>query len=256
MSLTKSYPSRTYVSDAVVIHKTKLSESDLILDLLTPDGTIIRAVAKSARKPGNTFSNRLDLLNVAHVCIAKTKNLHIIREAKLCTSFENLRDDFFAFSRASLVMELLWRLSFHGQVSPVMWEFILKTLTLMNDNIFATKELSITAAFKMLSIEGFRPQLSICSHCGNLLSCDLDRTAFSPSEGGILCADCASENNSFEVSLESVCVLRWMISSTYEEVLNNINLVHGKVYELAKILKWWVRYHIGCNLLSLQLAIH
>ena len=80
--MSKSFSSRTYVSDVLVVHKTKLSESDLILDLLTPEGTIIRAVAKSARKPGNTFSNRLDLFNVAHVCIDRTKNLHIIREAK------------------------------------------------------------------------------------------------------------------------------------------------------------------------------
>ena len=154
------------------------------------------------------------------------------------------------------MMELLWRLSFHGQVSPVMWDFVLKTLTLMNDNIVITKELSITAAFKMLSIEGFRPQLSICSHCGNMLPSDNDRIAFSPSEGGILCSSCANDNNSFEVSLKSMCVLKWMISSTYEEVLVDINFVHGNIFELAKILKWWVRYHIGCNLLSLQLAIH
>ena len=47
---------RTRNDRVVVLRKTKLGESDLILTLLSSDGSQIRAVAKGARKPKSPFS--------------------------------------------------------------------------------------------------------------------------------------------------------------------------------------------------------
>ena len=49
---------RTRNDRVVVLRKTKLGESDLILTLLSSDGSQIRAVAKGARKPKSPFSTR------------------------------------------------------------------------------------------------------------------------------------------------------------------------------------------------------
>lgn len=45
--------SPTYRCNALVLKKTKLGESDLILTCLKDDGSQLRAVAKGARKPTN-----------------------------------------------------------------------------------------------------------------------------------------------------------------------------------------------------------
>ncbi len=254
--MSKPLSSPTYVCDVIVIHKTKLSESDLILDLLNKDGEVIRAVAKSARKPGNTFSNRLDLFNVAHVCIARTKNLHIIREAKLLKNFASLRTDYKQLSCASLVCELLWRLSFHGEVSHVMFDFVSKTLDFIDTYPDYSREIAITSAFKLMSIEGFKPQLAQCSHCGKKVLSASNYVDFSCREGGIVCSDCAMQANTFDVSVKGINTLMWLISSTYEDVLEDIERARGSIFELSKVLKWWVRYYVGHDLKSLQLSVH
>ena len=47
---------RTYRTRAIVLDKTKLGESDLILELLAENGSLVRAVAKGARKPGSRLA--------------------------------------------------------------------------------------------------------------------------------------------------------------------------------------------------------
>ena len=74
---------RTRNDRVVVLRKTKLGESDLILTLLSSDGSQIRAVAKGARKPKSPFSTRLELHAVSDVLIAQGRSLDIVKEARL-----------------------------------------------------------------------------------------------------------------------------------------------------------------------------
>ena len=55
----------TYTTRAIVIKKTKLGESDLILTLLAQDGAQLRVIAKGARKPQSPFASRLELFAVS-----------------------------------------------------------------------------------------------------------------------------------------------------------------------------------------------
>ena len=48
----------TYPLRALVLRRTKLGESDLILTLLAADGSLAKAVAKGARKPTSSFAAR------------------------------------------------------------------------------------------------------------------------------------------------------------------------------------------------------
>ncbi len=252
----KSPSSPTYVCDVVVFHKTRISENDLVLDMVADTGEIVRAVAKSARKPGNTFSNRLDLFNVAHICVAKTKSIDIIREAILVEHFDELRSDIQLLAAASTVSEILWRLTFDGEANPVMFDFISKTLKLLNDDPEMSKVLMIAASFKLLSLEGFKPSLKLCAECLSEVKFESDYVTFSPSSGGALCRNCDPGGLDFPVSSKTIQLIGWLINSTYEEILEHRNLVGKRVYEMGKVLKKWTQYHVNCNLKSLDLALH
>ena len=52
---------RTRRLKALVLGRTKLSEQDLILTLLSEEGEQVRAVAKGARKPGGRLASRVEL---------------------------------------------------------------------------------------------------------------------------------------------------------------------------------------------------
>ena len=53
--------SRTYRTKVLVLDKTKLKETDLILTMLDERGRQVRAVAKGARKPGGRLAARCEL---------------------------------------------------------------------------------------------------------------------------------------------------------------------------------------------------
>ena len=62
--------SRTYRTKAIVLDKTKLKETDLILTLVGESGRQIRAVAKGARKPGSRLAARCELCCEVDVLLA------------------------------------------------------------------------------------------------------------------------------------------------------------------------------------------
>ena len=224
--------------------------------MVADTGEIVRAVAKSARKPGNTFSNRLDLFNVAHICVAKTKSIDIIREAVMIEHFDAFRSNIHAMAGASTVSEILWRLTFDGEANPVMFDFLRKTFNVMNEHPEHSKVITIASCFKLLSLEGFRPQLTSCSQCGKYLYLKEDYVTFSPNEGGILCENCNGTDAVFEITSRTVNQIDWLINSTYEEILDGAELVGKRVYEMGKVLKYWTQFHVNCRLKSLSIALH
>ena len=85
--------SPTYTTRALVLRKTKLGETDLVVTLLAQDGSQVRAVAKGARKPANVFSARLELYSVVDVLCSKGRSLDVVSEARLVASNERVRLD-------------------------------------------------------------------------------------------------------------------------------------------------------------------
>ena len=72
-----AYPLR-----ALVLRKTKLGETDLILTLLSEDGRQVRAVAKGLRKPGSRFGGRLEPYSVVDLLLHTGRSLEVVTEAR------------------------------------------------------------------------------------------------------------------------------------------------------------------------------
>lgn len=73
----------TYGARGIVLRKTKLGEGDLVVTLLSEDGSQLRAVAKGARKSTSPFASRLELYSVADALLARGRSLDIVKEARL-----------------------------------------------------------------------------------------------------------------------------------------------------------------------------
>ena len=71
-----------YRIEALVLRKTKLKESDLIVTLLAEDGSLVRAVAHGARKPQSPFASRLEPCAVVDVLLARGRSLDVAKEAR------------------------------------------------------------------------------------------------------------------------------------------------------------------------------
>lgn len=94
---------------AILLRKTKLSDTSLIVEWLTETHGKIKTVAKGARRPKSAFTGRLDLFFLADIHFARSRksDLHILKEAELREPFEGLRENYQRVQLASYFVELI-----------------------------------------------------------------------------------------------------------------------------------------------------
>ena len=180
----------TYALRALVLRKTKLAESDLIVTLLAEDGRQVRAVAKGARKPSSPFSSRLEIFCEVDLLMASGKNLDIVKEARLVDAHRGLTADMEHAAAAAPMADLAARLCQPGLESPKL--FALSSSAFSHaERADAQGAAAVCAAYmlKAFSFAGFRPSLRRCVVCGALLAFDAVTESrvgvkFSVAEGG------------------------------------------------------------------------
>jgi DNA repair protein RecO (recombination protein O) len=94
---------------AILLRKTKLTETSLIVTWLTAEHGKLKTVAKGALQPKSRFAGRLDLFFECEIQYARSRksDLHILREVSLSAAHEGVRRDYGAVSLASYFVEVL-----------------------------------------------------------------------------------------------------------------------------------------------------
>lgn len=94
---------------AILLRKTRLSETSLILTWLTERHGRLKTVAKGARQPKSRFAGQLDLFFQSEIQFvrSRTSELHTLRDASLQNAYEGLRSDFERVALAAYFVELI-----------------------------------------------------------------------------------------------------------------------------------------------------
>ena len=120
--------SRTFPLTAIVLRKTKLGETDLILTLLGSDGAQHRAVAKGARKPGGKLAGRGEPGVVFDALIARGRSLDIVSDARIVNAHAMLREDYDLVHVASVMLDFAAAVSQEGLDEPELYALTIKAL--------------------------------------------------------------------------------------------------------------------------------
>ena len=178
----------TYRARVLVIRKTKLGETDLILTMLAEDGSQLRAVAKGARKPSGAFASRLELFCEADVLLVRGKSLDIVKEARLICGNAQVRESLERASAASVMVELLDRATQPDLPSPKLFPMTHAALAaLAAANVAHAPAICAAHLLKTFAFAGVRPTLAECSLCGEPLAAGEERSAAAgerPAAGG------------------------------------------------------------------------
>lgn len=247
----------TYDVRALVLRKTKLGETDLILTLLAEDGRQLRAVAKGARKPSSSFSSRLEIFSEVDLLMVQGKSLDIVKEARLVDAHMGVRLDMEHAAAAAPMADLMARLSQPDLVSPKLYPLTVSALKHAGE-ADASAALSICAAhmLKAFAFAGFRPSLDRCVGCGKLLDLvnpGLARTMvpFSAAEGGAVCPSCLLFTDTVHVSTEVLTWSQFLMLSTFDDVVQ-AGMERRVSFEILQLCQMWVREHVGSRLKSLE----
>lgn len=242
----------TYPLHALVLGKTKLSESDLIMTLLAEDGSQVRAVAKGIRKTRSRLRGVVEVFAEVSLLCATGRNLDIITEARLVDAHEGCRCSYERICAAEVVCELARKLTYADNPQEKLFDMIQAALCALEDcEEESLRLLACAAMLKMVSLVGYRPLLTSCTLCGTCLDAAVRRPAFSIDAGGMLCDDCAARVPHINVPRE---LLRWaetLVRSTFAEICG-YHLDEGITTMLLELASDWIGHHAGVQLRSLQ----
>ena len=243
---------RTRHTQAIVIDRTKLGESDLILTLLEADGCQGRAVAKGARKPGGKLAARVQLFCELDLLVAQGRNLDVVAEAQLECPHASLRGDLARVSAASVVCEVARLTSFPEAPDPFLHPICKRALLACEQATDqAHLDLVVAAyALKVLSHQGWRPVIDECVACG-----DPAPSRFSALAGGAVCESCARSIEGAEpVDAATLAWLAALVGSTFDQLLEAP--VEGeRAAMLLALVHVWAATHLDARLRAFEFAL-
>ena len=243
---------RTQHTLAIVLDRTKLGESDLILTLLAADGTQVRAVAKGARRPGGRFAARTQLFCELDLLLAKGRSLDVVSEAQLVDAHATLRGDLERVSAGSAVCELARLTSFPDAPDPFLAPVCSRALLACEqaDNRAHLDVVVAAYALKVLSHQGWRPMLDACVACGAA-----GVTHFSAVAGGMLCESCAHEVAGAQpVSAETRAWLAALVGATFDQLLAS-PIEAQEASLLLALAHVWAATHLDTRLRAFEFVL-
>jgi len=188
-SMTNTRRDRIYRTDALVVGRSDLGETDRILTLYSPSRGKFRAVAKGIRRPQSKLGPHLELFHQSRLMLSKGRELDIVTSAETIDAHWALRTDLDAFGFSSYIVELLNQLTEDRQENPQVYDLLIRSLHLLAEGV---NGFAVVRHYELvlMSLLGFRPQLVNCVRCGDEIVAG--ENAFSFNLGGLLCPLCRS----------------------------------------------------------------
>ncbi len=248
---------KTYTTKGIVLRKTKLGESDLIIAMLADDGSQIRAVAKGARKPQSLFSSRLELYSIVEVLNACGKNLDIVKEAQLIEPNKALRVDIEHSSAAACLAELIERVSQPDLAVSRFFEFGRCALdALKRSHIDQIQLITAACLLKVFAFVGLRPCFDTCIICGREipLNNDIASLNFSFEDGGVICETCAQSAQTILIQTSTLSLAYDLLNATFDQV-PGMHVLPQTGFDILRFCQRWTQVHVGSTLKSLRFLL-
>lgn len=177
---------------AIILSAMRYGETSRIVRLATRDFGVQSAIAKGASRPRSRFGAGLQVLSSgqAHILLSERHDLHTLTAFDLATLPVRLTGDVGRYATATAAAEVVLRVA-PAEPHPEAYEVLLEALHQLEEvssNDLAA--VSLRALWQLVGALGFAPALGRCARDGRPLP-DGGDVAFSPPDGGALCAQCA-----------------------------------------------------------------
>lgn len=241
----------SYPLTALVLRKTKLGETDVILTLLAADGRQVRAVAKGLRKPGSRFGGRLEPYSVVDLLLHTGRSLEVVSEARTVASNAGLREDLDRSAAGAVVADLLDKISVEGQPDERLFGLATTSLAVFETaSVPALPSLVVAFLLKAMAMHGYRPELDSCASCASELP--EETRAFSLAAGGALCDACGSgDASAIRITPAARAWLTRLLGARMAEI-PELEMPQAAVADCFGLLRHFIAYHVGARLRALD----
>lgn len=228
-----------YKEQGIVLRTMKLGEADRIVTILTQGTGKVRAVAKGIRKTKSRFGARLDPFTHVDLLLYKGRELDIVTQAHIITSFREIRGDYTRFAAGEMILEAADRVIEDRERNTRMFMLLLTSLRSLIEPDVEPGTVADGFLLRLTSLAGFRPSLTACAECGKI-----EVARFSIQQGGMVCESCRS-GGTIRVGEDTVPYLTALLdngvaAATAEARAEGSNLVRAYLeYHLNRPLRAW-----------------
>ncbi len=230
----------TYRDEAVVLGSYKFGEADRVVVLLTQNHGKVRAVAKGVRKTKSSIGARLEPMSHVDISLRTGRQLDTVDQVKLVHTHSRLRDDFERLRQGLSMLEAVNKITPERDPVPQLFTLLSRALHALDEHC---SPIMLGAFFwRLLSIEGYSPQLDACVACGETGSI----TTFDVVEGGVHCSSCRS---GVPISVSALEIMQKMLGGQMNEVL--VMAESSAVNEVNQLAMEAIEGHLERRLRSL-----
>ena len=147
---------------AILLRKTKLTETSLIVSWFTAAHGKIKTVAKGARQPKSRFAGVLDLFFDCEIQFARSRRseLHILREVALRQPHAGLRLDYRRVALASYCVEIVELVTEPDHPAPEIYDLLQRAFGYLNDHA-ATPRAMLHFEAELVRLLGIQGQAGV-----------------------------------------------------------------------------------------------
>lgn len=228
-------------SEAIVLRKTDLRETSLIVTFLTRDFGKIKGLIKGVRRPkSETVTNYECFVHQELVFYEKPKtDIYLVKESSVLDYFLPVKSDFAKFTYGNYMLELTDAcLDLHVKEEDV---FDLLLTSLKGFAEFTVPSVLRVFEIKLFSLLGFLPHLKNCIVCGEE---KIGEVYFAFRQGGVVCAKCEKEEtSSVRISRGTYESMRFITENPFEKSCR-LKLGRQIAGEIEKAMREFIAYRL------------
>ena len=223
----------------LVLKSISYGEYDKILTVLTQEAGKISVVVKGGKSINHGKSSQTLLFSYGDYILYDKGGMYILSSAEVIESFYDLTKD---LDKLNLASEILNFINFTCDESEDLSDLLRVTLNTLYALVHYDKSLAMVKAVfytKMCECLGIAPALGMCMECG-----DVQVEKFSPSFGGTLCADCASEcPDAVSVSPQTAQVMEYILSCDIKKMFS-FKAAEEDFTNVYTLIKEFIKIHL------------
>ncbi len=237
----------TFKGRGLVLKETNVGESDKIVTLLLKEHGKISASVKGARKPKSKFLAGTQIFTYCDFVIFDGGRFFSITQVEIIKNFYNLRNNFENLCYGNYFLEICSKTILESMPCDDILFLLLKSLQALCKDSVNTSLISSIFEIKFLHINGYSPELSVCSVCGNVSEFNFFGSH------GVLCNKClVSEEKVVKISSGTVYTLKYIVSSDINNLFK-FKLSEDVLRELIQVTDLFMSYHINIDFKSKQM---
>lgn len=211
-------------TQAVVIGRMALGESDRLATFYSRDCGKVRGVAKGARRPRSRFGSGLELFTQGQLLFFETERSDLARvdSFDIIHPFQTVREDLERLTHGSWAVECLGRLSADRDPNPALYGLLLRTLKALETPCRPPRA-AFCFALRAVDLLGHRLRLDRCLKCGTPSPFGSKAGRLDFTAGGLVCEPCATYGaDGVNLSGPAVGGLRRLRTLSWDEALRAV----------------------------------